>query len=270
MTSGFLRIAIVLGLVSAIGPFAIDMYLPALPTIGADLGASPLAVQMSLVVVFLSFAVGPLIVGPLADMHGRKPVMYGGLIVFALASIGAALAPNVEWLIFFRLLQGLGVEHRHGGAARRRARPAHRPRGNQADVAADARLQRVADPRAADRQRHHRCTSAGAPSSGRSPIAAVLAFVLMMFGLEETRPADQRGDSSFASAWAGYKVLVVDRSFVGLVADRRLRHSELLRLSRQLVLRGHRPLWPDAVAIQPVLLDQRGLVHRRCRRPPDG
>ena len=108
MTSGFLRIAIVLGLVSAIGPFAIDMYLPALPTIGADLGASPLAVQMSLVVVFLSFAVGPLIVGPLADMHGRKPVMYGGLIVFALASIGAALAPNVEWLIFFRLLQGLG------------------------------------------------------------------------------------------------------------------------------------------------------------------
>ena len=66
MTSGFLRIAIVLGLISAIGPFAIDMYLPALPTIGADLGASPLAVQMSLVVVFLSFAIGPLIVGPLA------------------------------------------------------------------------------------------------------------------------------------------------------------------------------------------------------------
>ncbi len=156
MTSGFLRIAIVLGLISAIGPFAIDMYLPALPTIGADLGASPLAVQMSLVVVFLSFAIGPLIVGPLADMYGRKPVLYGGLVVFAIASVGAALAPNVEWLIFFRLLQGLGVEHRHGGAARRRARPAYRPGGDQADVAPDAGVQRVADPRAADGQLHHR------------------------------------------------------------------------------------------------------------------
>src|SRR6478609_1661483 len=109
MTAPFFRIALILGLVSAIGPFAIDMYLPALPSIGADLGASDMAVQMSLVVVFLSFAVGPLLVGPLADIHGRKPILYGGLVVFALASIGAALAPTVEWLIFFRLVQGLGA-----------------------------------------------------------------------------------------------------------------------------------------------------------------
>ncbi|MDQ2705843.1 MAG: MFS transporter, partial [Pseudomonadota bacterium] len=109
MNSGFLRIALVLGLVSAVGPFSIDMYLPALPTIGADLGASPFAVQMTLVVMFVASAVAPLLVGPLADMYGRKPVMYGGLAVFVLASIGAALAPSIEWLIFFRLLQGLGT-----------------------------------------------------------------------------------------------------------------------------------------------------------------
>ncbi len=42
-------------------------------------------------------------------MHGRKPVLYGGLIVFAIASVGAALAQTVEWLIFFRLIQGLGA-----------------------------------------------------------------------------------------------------------------------------------------------------------------
>src|SRR5690606_17993974 len=100
--------ALVLGLASAVGPFSIDMYLPALPTIGKELDASPLAVQMSLVVMFLASAVGPLIIGPLADMHGRKPVMYGGLLVFMLASVGAALSPDVEWLIFFRLLQGFG------------------------------------------------------------------------------------------------------------------------------------------------------------------
>ena len=104
MKTNYLRYAIVLGLVSAIGPFAIDMYLPALPTIGADLGTTDMAVQMSLVVVFLSFAIGPLLVGPLADIYGRKLVLYGGLIIFALSSIGAALSPSVEWLIFFRLI----------------------------------------------------------------------------------------------------------------------------------------------------------------------
>ncbi len=215
MTSGFLRIAIVLGLVSAIGPFAIDMYLPALPTIGADLGASPLAVQMSLVVVFLSFAVGPLIVGPLADMHGRKPVMYGGLIVFALASIGAALAPNVEWLIFFRLLQGLGSST---GMVVPRAVVRDLHTGPEATKLMSLLMLVFS------------VSPILAPLTGSViietfgwravfwavTIAAVLGFVLMMFGLEETRPADQRGDSSFATAWEGYKVLVVDRSFVGL------------------------------------------------------
>ena len=129
MTSGFLRIAIVLGLTSAIGPFAIDMYLPALPTIGADLGASAMAVQMSLVVVVpVVRASGPLVVGPLSDIHGRKPVMYGGLIVFAAASIGAALAPDRGMADFLPPAAGARRQHRHGGAARRGARPAYRLR----------------------------------------------------------------------------------------------------------------------------------------------
>ncbi|TIR46627.1 MAG: Bcr/CflA family drug resistance efflux transporter, partial [Mesorhizobium sp.] len=54
MSPQFLRIALVLGLLTAIGPFAIDMYLPALPSIGADLQASTAAVQMSLLIFFLS------------------------------------------------------------------------------------------------------------------------------------------------------------------------------------------------------------------------
>ena len=66
MTSNFLRNAIVLGLLSAIGPFAIDMYLPALPSIGADLGASTAAVQMSLLVFFLSM-------GSVSSWSGRSP-----------------------------------------------------------------------------------------------------------------------------------------------------------------------------------------------------
>jgi DHA1 family bicyclomycin/chloramphenicol resistance-like MFS transporter len=109
MTATFLRIAIVLGLVSAVGPFAIDMYLPALPSIGSELSASSGAVQMTLLAFFLAVSAGQLLVGPLSDMIGRKAPLYAGLGLFAAAGIGAALAPTIEWLIFFRFVQGLGA-----------------------------------------------------------------------------------------------------------------------------------------------------------------
>ncbi|MEQ1942991.1 multidrug effflux MFS transporter [Mesorhizobium sp. VNQ89] len=215
MTSGFLRIAIVLGLVSAIGPFAIDMYLPALPTIGADLGASPMAVQMSLVVVFLSFAVGPMVVGPLADMHGRKPVLYGGLIVFALASIGAALAPNVEWLIFFRLLQGLGSST---GMVVPRAVVRDLHTGPEATkLMSLLMLVFSVSPILAPLTGSFIIEAFGWRAVFWAvTVAAVLAFFLLMFGLEETRPADRRVGSSFGAAWAGYRFLARDRNFLGL------------------------------------------------------
>ena len=215
MTSGFLRIAIVLGLISAIGPFAIDMYLPALPTIGADLGASPLAVQMSLVVVFLSFAIGPLLVGPLADMYGRKPVMYGGLVVFAIASVGAALAPDVEWLIFFRLLQGLGSST---GMVVPRAIVRDLHTGAEATkLMSLLMLVFSVSPILAPLTGSFIIEAFGWRAVFWAvTIAAVLAFLLMIFGLEETRPAEHRGGSSFAGAWRGYKFLLRDRTFVGL------------------------------------------------------
>jgi len=192
------------------------MYLPALPTIGADLGASALAVQMSLVVVFLSFAIGPLIVGPLADIHGRKPILYGGLVVFAVASVGAALAPDVGWLIVFRLLQGLGAST---GMVVPRAIVRDLHTGPEA-----TRLMSLL-------MLVFSVSPILAPLTGSFiidafgwrgvfwavTIAAVIAFVLLMTALEETRPATSRGGSSFAASWEGYKVLSVDRNFLGLV-----------------------------------------------------
>lgn len=109
MSSSFARNAIVLGLLSAIGPFAIDMYLPALPSIAADLGASTVATQMTLMVFFVALGVCQIVYGPVSDMVGRKPPLYFGIVVFALGSIGCGLAPSIEWLIFFRFLQGLGA-----------------------------------------------------------------------------------------------------------------------------------------------------------------
>ncbi len=109
MAPSFLRNAIVLGLLVAVGPFAIDMYLPALPAIAADLGASAAATQMTLMVFFVTFGVAQLAYGPLSDMVGRKPPLYFGLAVFALGGIGCGLAPSIEWLIFFRFVQGIGA-----------------------------------------------------------------------------------------------------------------------------------------------------------------
>jgi DHA1 family bicyclomycin/chloramphenicol resistance-like MFS transporter len=107
--SKFARNAIVLGLLTAVGPFAIDMYLPALPTIAASLSASTAATQMTLMAFFVAFGVCQIAYGPASDMVGRKPPLYFGLALFVLGAIGCAAAPSIGWLIGFRFVQGLGA-----------------------------------------------------------------------------------------------------------------------------------------------------------------
>lgn len=101
--------AVILGLLSAIGPFAIDMYLPALPQIGASLNAPVGAVQASLTAFFLALGVGQPVFGTLADMWGRKKPLYLGLAIFILASIGCAMAQDINTLVALRFVQGLGA-----------------------------------------------------------------------------------------------------------------------------------------------------------------
>jgi DHA1 family bicyclomycin/chloramphenicol resistance-like MFS transporter len=109
VTSKFARNAVVLGLLTAVGPFAIDMYLPALPTIAASLSASTAATQMTLMAFFVAFGVCQIAYGPASDMVGRKPPLYFGLALFVLGAIGCAAAPSIGWLIGFRFVQGLGA-----------------------------------------------------------------------------------------------------------------------------------------------------------------
>lgn len=109
MLSAYARNAIVLGLLAAVGPFAIDMYLPALPTIAADLNASISSVQMTLMAFFMSFGVLQIVYGPISDMVGRKPPLYFGLVVFILGSVGCSQAADVQTLTAFRVVQGLGA-----------------------------------------------------------------------------------------------------------------------------------------------------------------
>ena len=99
---------LLLGLLSALGPFSIDMYLPGFPAIADDLHTSVDAISYSLSSFFVGICVGQLICGPLLDRYGRKRPLYGGLILYILASIGCALSSTIEVLVAFRFLQALG------------------------------------------------------------------------------------------------------------------------------------------------------------------
>ena len=101
-------IIVILGALSTISPFAIDMYLPAVPQIAAALHTSTARVSLSLASYFAGLAVGQLVYGPLLDRFGRKPPLYAGLILFIVASLLCLGARSVEWLIALRFVQALG------------------------------------------------------------------------------------------------------------------------------------------------------------------
>lgn len=106
--SPILRLVLVLGLLSCIGPFAIDMYLPAIPDIGRDLGASVSVMQNSLTSYFAAFGIAQLVYGPWADQAGRRRPLAAGLVIFALGAVICTFAQSGEMLAAGRFVQGLG------------------------------------------------------------------------------------------------------------------------------------------------------------------
>jgi MFS transporter, DHA1 family, multidrug resistance protein len=214
--SRYLKMALLLGLVSAIGPFAIDMYLPALPDIGESLGAQVGQVQLTLTVFFLAMGSGQLFYGPVSDMVGRKPPLYFGLGLFTLASIGCALTDDVHTLIALRFLQGLGAA---AGMVIPRAVVRDLHTGTEA-----ARMMSLL-------MLVFSVSPILAPLAGSGVIAvagwrgvfwcvalaAIAGVVLVQRELKETRGPEQRVSSSLGSALGAYGVLLRDRHFLGLV-----------------------------------------------------
>ncbi|MDD2691678.1 MAG: multidrug effflux MFS transporter [Simplicispira sp.] len=214
--SRFLKMALILGLLSAIGPFAIDMYLPALPAIGQSLGAEVGAVQWSLTAFFLALGVGQLLYGPVSDMLGRKPPLYFGLGLFTLASVGCALATDIDTLVALRFVQGLGAA---AGMAIPRAVVRDLHTGTEA-----ARLMSLL-------MLVFSVSPILAPLAGSALIAvtgwrgvfwavalaATAGLALVFTTLSETRPASERVQSSLASALHAYGLLLRDRHYLGLV-----------------------------------------------------
>jgi DHA1 family bicyclomycin/chloramphenicol resistance-like MFS transporter len=102
-----LRVFLILGVLSAIGPLSVDMYLPALPRLTGDLAAGASLVQLTLTACLVGLAAGQVLAGPISDMWGRRGPMFAGTAVYTVASLACVVAPNVELLIALRLIQGL-------------------------------------------------------------------------------------------------------------------------------------------------------------------
>ena len=103
------RLALLLAGLAMFGPFSIDTIFPAFPAIGAAFGADKLAMQQTISVYLVAYALMSLVHGPLSDILGRKRVILAGLAVFTLASVGCALAEDLPTLLLFRALQGLSA-----------------------------------------------------------------------------------------------------------------------------------------------------------------
>ena len=205
--------SVILGLVAAVGPFAIDMYLPAMPAIGADFRVSMQAVQWTIVAYFFAFGLAQLVYGPWADQAGRKPPMYTGLALFIGGTVICALAPDIGWLIFGRLVQGIG------GAANMvvlRAVIRDLATGPQATRMMSTIMIVIA------------VSPLLAPLSGSALLAfgswrlifwallaaAALSFFLIYYALPETLTEANRQKFDLATTWAGTKALLVDRPFM--------------------------------------------------------
>ena len=106
---GMSPLLVLLGTITLLAPFSIDMYLPALPAIAADLHASAAAVQLTLPAFFIGLAISQLLFGALADRFGRRPPLIAGLAIIALTSLGCATAQSATALTLWRVFQAIGV-----------------------------------------------------------------------------------------------------------------------------------------------------------------
>lgn len=211
-----LRLVLTLGAFTALGPFTIDMYLPALPTITGELATTSASVQLTLTGTLLGLGLGQLAIGPLSDRFGRRRPLLAGVALHVIASLLCIVAPNVEVLGALRVLQGLGAA--------------------AGTVTAMAIVRDLYTGRAAATLLSRLILVMGAaPVLAPSLGAWLLAFtswrgvfaVLALYGLlllpvaarvlPETLPPQRRVTSGVVGTLRTYRGLLRDRTFVGLV-----------------------------------------------------
>jgi DHA1 family bicyclomycin/chloramphenicol resistance-like MFS transporter len=215
MQIGFVKSAVILGLMALIGPFSIDMYLPALPAIAENLGTTTSATQMTLMAYFAAFSVSQIVYGPVSDRYGRRLPLLIGLGIFAVGSIGCMFAPSIGTLIAFRFIQGLGgaavmvipraiIRDLHTGTEATRL---------MALVMLVISISPMLAPLAG--------SALIVPFGWRAVFAAVLvtaaaATLLVLFVLPETRPVALRTPISAPALASSFGRLLKDPVFMGL------------------------------------------------------
>lgn len=102
-------LAVLVVALTSLGPLSTDFYLPALPAIASALNTDSVGVQLTLSVYLIGFGAGQLLVGPLSDRFGRRPVMLWGMLVFLLSTVVCALADSITTLVAARLVQAFGA-----------------------------------------------------------------------------------------------------------------------------------------------------------------
>jgi MFS transporter, DHA1 family, multidrug resistance protein len=210
------RLALLLGALVALGPLTIDMYLPALPTIRAELATTSAVVQLTLTGTLVGLAVGQLVVGPLSDAFGRRRPLLAGAGLHVVASLLVLAAPDVTTLGALRVLQGVGTA--------------------ATSVVAIAIVRDLFQGRAAATMLSRLFLVMGvapvlAPTLGGEvlrftswrgvfavlAVYGVLVLVLAATGLRETLPAGRRRSGGVAATLRTYRALLRDRTYVGLI-----------------------------------------------------
>ncbi len=209
-----IRLGLILGSLSALAPLSIDLYLPALPELTDELGASASQGQLTLTACLAGLALGQIIAGPLSDRFGRRTPLLVGLGVYWAASAACAFAPSLSALVALRLLQGLAgaagiviaravVRDLRSGAAAARVYSFLMLVTGAAPVLAPivgAQLLRITSWR------------------GLFVALAAVGFVLMLAtaaGLDETLPPDRRRTDTWLDSVGVFRGLLLDRVFVG-------------------------------------------------------
>lgn len=206
---------VVLGLLAGLGPFTIDLYLPAFPELKSEFATTDATVQLTLSATTLGFALGQLVVGPLSDRVGRRVPLLVATSVHVLASVGVAVAPDIASLLLLRVLQGFGAA---AGTVVAMAMVRDLFSGSRL-VTALSRLALVIG-----------LAPIAAPVLGSWLLGvlhwrglfwvlagyAVLVIVLQLLFLRETLPKHLRAEPGHSTLAQRYRAVLTDRVFVGV------------------------------------------------------
>ncbi len=208
------RLVVILGALSAFGPLSNDMYLPAFPSISAELHADASSVQLTLAACMVGLALGQLIAGPFSDSFGRRRPLLVGLAVFTVFSAVCALAPSIYVLTVVRFVQALGgaaglvianaaVRDRYSGSMMSRFLSLLMLINGTAPILAPIIGGQIL-----------RFTSWRGVFWTLTAIGFVLAVVSALW-LAESLPVERRGPARLSATLLAYRGLLTDRVFVG-------------------------------------------------------